>query len=267
MNSFAHSRVTSAAVDRIPIKRTETLSSFTREKPLHVDVIIPALNEAQSVAAVVQAIPRPPVRNVYVVDNGSIDETAANARSAGATVVRESRRAYGSACLAGLRALPLDCEVVVFLDADGSDDLGDLQSLLQPIEAGIADLVVGSRTQGEPEPGALTVQQRTGNWIATKWLRERYGLAATDLGPFRAIRSSCLSRLGMSDLDYGWTVEMQIKAALKGLRYAEVPVRYRNRVGRSKISGTVRGALGAGLKITFLLARYELVRSGRLVCR
>jgi glycosyltransferase involved in cell wall biosynthesis len=233
---------------------------------LHVDVIIPALNEAQSVAAVVQAIPRPPVRNVYVVDNGSIDETAANARSAGATVIRESRRGYGSACLAGLKALPLDSEVVVFLDADGSDDLGDLQSLLQPIYAGIADLVVGSRTQGEPEPGALSFQQRTGNWIATKWLRERYGLAATDLGPFRAIRSSCLSQLGMSDLDYGWTVEMQIKAALKGLRYAEVPVRYRNRVGRSKISGTIRGALGAGLKITFLLARYELVRSGRLVC-
>jgi glycosyltransferase involved in cell wall biosynthesis len=231
---------------------------------LHVDVIIPALNEAQSVAAVVQAIPRPPVRDVYVVDNGSTDETAANAWSAGATVVGELRRGYGSACLAGLRALPLDSEVVVFLDADGSDDLGELQSLLQPIEAGIADLVVGSRTRGKPEQGALTVQQRIGNWIATKWLRERYGLAATDLGPFRAIRRSCLNQMGMSDLDYGWTVEMQIKAALKGLRYAEVPVQYRKRIGRSKISGTVRGALGAGLKIIFLLVRYELVRWGRL---
>ncbi len=233
---------------------------MTREAPLHVDVIIPALNEAQSVAAVVQAIPRPSVRNVYVVDNGSTDETAPNAQRAGATVVRESRKGYGSACMAGLRALPVDCDVVVFLDADGSDDLGELQSLLQPIEAGVADLVVGSRTQGKSERGALTVQQRIGNWIATKWLRERYGLAATDLGPFRAIRRSCLSQLGMSDLDYGWTVEMQIKAALNGLRYAEVPVRYRKRIGRSKISGTVRGALGAGLTIIFLLVRYELVR-------
>ncbi len=233
---------------------------------MHVDVIIPALNEAPSVAAVVRAIRRPPVRNVYVVDNGSTDETAANASSAGATVVRESRRGYGSACLAGLRALPIDSDVVVFLDADGSDDLGELQSLLQPIEAGSADLVVGSRTQGKPEQGSLTVQQRIGNWIATKWLRERYGLAATDLGPFRAIRRSCLSQIGMSDLNYGWTVEMQIKAALNGLRYAEVPVQYHKRIGRSKISGTVRGALAAGLKIIFLLARYELCRAARLSC-
>jgi glycosyltransferase involved in cell wall biosynthesis len=225
---------------------------------LPVDVVIPALDEAASVAAVVRALPRPPVRTVVVVDNGSRDGTAGAARRAGATVVAEPRRGYGSACLAGLRALPADTGVVVFLDADGSDDPAFLPALVAPILAGRADLVVGARVG--VEPGAFTPPQRLGNALAARWLRARFGLAASDLGPFRAVRRAALDRLGMSDRGYGWTVEMQIKAARAGLAYAEVPVPYRRRgAGASKISGTVRGTLGAGLTILALLARHDLL--------
>jgi glycosyltransferase involved in cell wall biosynthesis len=228
---------------------------------MRVDVIIPALNEAPSVGEVVCALPRSLVRTVLVVDNGSTDGTATRAREAGAEVVLEPRRGYGSACLAGLRSLPPDTEVVVFLDADGSDDPSSLHRLLAPIEAGQADLVVGSRALGEAEPGALSVQQRVGNVVAAAYLRIRFGLPATDLGPFRAIRRTCLDELSMADRDYGWTVEMQLKAARKGLRYAEVPVRYRRRrAGTSKVAGTVRGTIGATVKILGLLAWHDLVR-------
>lgn len=227
------------------------------------DVIIPALDEAASIADVVQAIPRPTVRKVLVVDNGSTDGTAAAARAAGAEVVPEPRRGYGAACLAGLRALPPDTELVVFLDGDGSDDPRLLPEIVRPIAEGAADFVVGARASDRAEEGSLTIQQRLGNSIAARWLRARFGLPATDLGPFRAIRRSSLDALGMSDRGYGWTVEMQIKAARKGLRYAEVPVPYRRRKGRSKISGTFRGALGAGLKILGLLFWYDLLARGR----
>ncbi|MGI8783706.1 MAG: glycosyltransferase family 2 protein [Acidobacteriota bacterium] len=227
---------------------------------MRIDVIIPALNEAAAIAAVVRSIPRPPAREIIVVDNGSKDGTADAARAAGARVISEPRRGYGSACLAGLRALQPDTEIIVFLDADGSDDPTLLPQIVQPIAAGVADLVVGSRTAGIVEPGALTPQQRIGNVVAASWLRLRFGLPATDLGPFRAIGREQLQALAMSDRDYGWTVEMQIKAARNGLRYVEVPVPYRRRVGRSKISGTVRGTLGATFKILGLLAWHDLVR-------
>lgn len=225
---------------------------------MKVDVIIPALNEALSIAGVVQRIPAGLVRSVLVVDNGSTDGTGEVAQAAGARVVREPRRGYGQACLSGIAALPADCEVVVFLDGDGSDVPELLPVLLEPISSGRADLVIGSRSLGAAEPGALTLQQRLGNKIASTWLRRRFGQPATDLGPFRAIRRESLEQLAMSDRDYGWTVEMQISAARQGLRYAEVPVPYRRRIGQSKVSGTVRGAAGAAFKILGLLAWHDL---------
>lgn len=230
---------------------------------LPVDVIIPALNEAGAIRNVVRGVLSQGVRGVYVVDNGSDDGTAEIAAHAGAVVVDESRRGYGAACMAGLRALPSDTGIVVFVDADGSDDLRALGQLVAPIRDGKADFVVGSRALGFAEAGSMTFAQRIGNVIASAWLRGRFGIPATDLGPFRAIRASSLRSLDMADTDYGWTVEMQIKAARAKLRYREVPVSYRRRVGRSKISRTVRGTLGAGVKILSLLARYDLrSRSG-----
>ncbi len=226
---------------------------------MRIEVIIPALNEAESIGDVVRGIPRPPVESVVVVDNGSTDETAERARAAGARVIHEPRRGYGSACLAGIRSLLPETDIVVFLDADGSDDPAALALLVEPIVADTADLVVGSRVLGRSEPGALAWQQRLGNWIATRWLRGRFGLAATDLGPFRAIRRSSLEKLSMSDRGYGWTVQMQLEAVEKGLRYAEVAVPYRRRrYGKSKVTGTMRGSIGAAVKILGLLAWYDL---------
>lgn len=227
----------------------------------HIDVIIPALNEAASIGRVVRGIPRPPVRTVIVVDNGSVDLTAAAARAAGAAVVLERRRGYGSACLAGIRMLPSDTDVVVFMDGDGSDDAAQIAHLVAPIVEGRADLVVGSRTAAAARAGTLTVPQRIGNVVASSWLRLRFGMPATDLGPFRAIRRVALDELAMSDPDYGWTVEMQIKAARRGLRYVEVPVPCRPRqAGTSKVSGTLRGTVGATIKILGLLAWHDVVR-------
>ncbi len=228
---------------------------------MRVDVIIPALDEAETIQSVIGSLPRPVVRNIIVVDNGSTDGTADRAREAGAQVVAEPRRGYGAACLAGIRSLPHDTDVVVFLDADGSDDPSCLPRLLEPIARDRADLVIGSRVLGRAEPGALTLQQRIGNRVATAWLRRRFALPATDLGPFRAIRRASLDALGMTDRSYGWTVEMQLRAARKGLRYAEVPVPYRRRKGgASKVAGTVRGTVGATVKILGLLAWHDLVR-------
>lgn len=225
-------------------------------------MIIPALDESAAIGGVVAAVLRTGVSAVTVVDNGSSDDTADVARRAGARVVVEAERGYGAACLAGLRALASPDgrghdEVIVFLDGDGSDSADGIPALVRPILAGEADLVVGARWPSEA--GALAPAQRAGNAIASAWLRLRFGLSASDLGPFRAIRRSCLDSLGMSDRGYGWTVEMQIKAARAGLRYREVRVPYRRRQGgRSKISGTVRGTIGAALTILGLLVRYGM---------
>ena len=220
------------------------------------DVVIPALDEELALPHVLAEIPPERVRRVVVCDNGSTDRTAEVARAAGATVVREPRRGYGSACARALELLAGDPpDVVVFLDGDRSDRPGEMGLLLDAI-AGGADLVVGSRVLGRRERGSLTPQQRVGNAVACALLRGIYGARYTDLGPFRAIRWHSLVRLGMRDPDYGWTVEMQIKAARLGLRHAEVPVSYRRRIGRSKVSGTITGTVRASASILGLLARH-----------
>ncbi|MEM1414221.1 MAG: glycosyltransferase family 2 protein [Myxococcota bacterium] len=221
-----------------------------------VDVIIPALNEERALPKVLADVPRPPVRRVVVADNGSTDRTAEVARAGGAEVVHEVEKGYGAACLLALAHLEADPpDVVVFLDGDYSDHPEELPSLLAPLATG-ADLVIGSRTRGALRRGALTPQQRAGNAVACVALRVLYGARYSDLGPFRAIRWDALQRLGMKDRNWGWTVEMQIKAAQQGLVHAEVPVSYRPRIGESKVSGTVRGTLGASWKILWLLARH-----------
>jgi len=227
---------------------------------LRVDVVIPARDEEESIARAVAAIDPALVSRVIVVDNGSRDRTAETARRAGATVVSEPRRGYGAACLAGLafvRERPPD--VVAFLDADLSEDPAQLPALIEPIRSGRADLVIGSRTLGDREAGSLTPVQEFGNRLATTMLRALFGARFSDLGPFRAIRWEALERLKMRDRGYGWTVEMQARAARAGLSCAEIPVRHRvRRAGRSKVAGTLRGVLGAGMKIPLTIVRVRL---------
>lgn len=220
---------------------------------LRIGLVIPALDEAASIGLVVRSVP-PWVDRVVVADNGSSDQTAEVAAAAGAQVVREPRRGYGSACLAGAEAVR-DCDVVVFADADGSDDLAEMNRVVAPILTGHAALVIGSRVRGRAEKGALTPQQRFGNALACLLIRLRWRVRFTDLGPFRAVTRQALDRLAMADPDYGWTVEMQVKAAQSSMAVVEVPVSYRRRIGRSKISGTVRGVLAAGAKILWVIAR------------
>ena len=224
-----------------------------------IDVVIPALNEEASLPLVLADLPRPPVRRVVVADNGSADGTARVAREGGAIVVPAARRGYGSACLAGLDHLRRNDppDVVVFVDADFSDHPDELPRLVAPILAGEADLVIGSRVLGEREPGALLPQARAGNLVACLLIRLLYGHRYTDLGPFRAVRWDALERLGMADPNFGWTAEMQVKALRHGLRVAEVPVSYRQRVGVSKITGTIAGTVRAGYKILWTVLRYS----------
>ena len=227
---------------------------------LRVDVIIPARDEEESIARAVSSLDPAAVARVIVVDNGSRDRTAEVARRAGAMVVSEPRSGYGAACLAGLAYLrSRPPEVVAFVDADLSDDPAQLPELLTPIREGRADLVIGSRTLGEREAGSLTPVQELGNRLATAMLGVLFGARFTDLGPFRAIRWDALERLRMRDRGYGWTVEMQARAARAGLRWAEIPVRHRvRRAGRSKVAGTLRGMLGAGLGIPLTIVRVRL---------
>lgn len=238
---------------------------------MHVSVVIPAYNEQatieqvirtqrESIARVLEARGIAGEVAIFVADNGSEDDTAGVAKRAGATVVWAPERGYGSACLSALRNVPASSDIVLFVDADGSDDPRDVDALLDPILRGEADFCVGSRVMGERlgmvESGALTPVQRFGNQLATHLLRWRFGYPYTDLGPFRALRSSALHRLSMDDRNYGWTLQMQARAAALGLRTREVPVHYgRRKGGKSKISGDLRGAFWAGTIILRTLWR------------
>jgi glycosyltransferase involved in cell wall biosynthesis len=222
-----------------------------------VAIVIPALNEEESIGRVIEAIPKQVAAEIVVVDNGSTDRTAEIARAHGARVVAEPRRGYGAACLAGIAAAG-EAEVIAFLDADFSDDPTRLADLVQPILRGEADLVIGSRMLGRRERGALPLHSLLGNRLAGAILTHLYGQRTTDLGPFRAIRRSTLEQLQMRDAGFGWTMEMQAKAARLRARLLEVPAPYRKRIGRSKITGSLAASAKAAAVI--LWTAFRLVR-------
>ncbi|MBK9449316.1 MAG: glycosyltransferase family 2 protein [Bacteroidetes bacterium] len=224
-------------------------------------VIIPAFNEAESIGKVVGDIPKGLVREVVVVNNSSTDATETNAKAAGATVLRETRRGYGFACLCGIAYANAKQgaerpDIIVFIDGDYSDHPEQLPELLRPILEEGYDMVIGSRALGARERGSMTPQQVFGNWLATTLIRLFYRTRYTDLGPFRVIKMDKLLALEMKDQTYGWTVEMQLKAAKKKFKTTEVPVNYRRRIGVSKVSGTVKGTILAGYKILYTIFRY-----------
>ncbi len=222
-------------------------------------VIIPAYNEENSIAKVVNDIPEGLVDEVIVVNNNSNDATDVNAQNAGATVLHEARPGYGFACLKGIeyiKQLQPQPDIVVFIDADYSDHPEEMPLLVQPIINGM-DMVIGSRALGKKEKGSMTVQQIFGNWLATRLLKIFYNVQYSDLGPFRAIRYVKLVEINMQDTTYGWTVEMQLKAAKLKMKIIEVPVNYRKRIGFSKISGTVKGTVLAGYKIITTIFKYR----------
>jgi len=224
-----------------------------------IKVIIPAYNEADSIAKVIQDIPEI-VDEIIVVNNNSTDKTAENATKAGATVLTEHRKGYGYACLKGIDYLVTkekETDIVVFLDGDYSDYPEELTKLLQPILTNKIDLVIGARTKERREDASMMPQQIFGNWLATSLMKIMFGAKFTDLGPFRAIKYNALLALKMQDKTYGWTVEMQLKAIKQGLSYTEVPVRYRNRIGVSKVSGTIKGSIFAGIKILSWIFKYS----------
>uniref|UniRef100_UPI0040480AAE glycosyltransferase family 2 protein n=1 Tax=Algoriphagus sp. TaxID=1872435 RepID=UPI0040480AAE len=226
--------------------------------PPIVDVIIPAFNEEKSIGKVIRDIPKL-VRHVVVANNNSTDRTAEVAKAAGAQVVFEPQKGYGKACLTAMdwvQQQVVQPDILVFLDGDYSDYPEQLEMLIAPILGGEADLVIGSRSLGEREAGSMTFPQVFGNALATMLMRWMYGAKFSDLGPFRAIHWRKLIALGMVDQNFGWTIEMQIKAHQAGLSYMEVPVTYRKRIGVSKVSGTVKGVFGAGYKIIFTIFKY-----------
>ncbi len=223
-------------------------------------VIIPAYNEENSIAKVIHDIPAGLVHEVIVVNNNSNDATDVNARKAGATILHEERPGYGYACLKGieyakqLQPLP---DIIVFIDADYSDHPEEMPLLVQPILNEGMDMVIGSRALGKKEKGSMTIPQVFGNWLATSLLKTFYNVSYTDLGPFRAIRYDKLMAINMQDTTYGWTVEMQVKAAKLKMKTIEVPVSYRKRIGISKISGTIKGTVLAGYKIITTIFKYR----------
>lgn len=223
---------------------------------LRIVAIIPALNEEVAIPVVVRSVPRDVVRRVIVVDNGSTDHTAAVARAAGADVIVQPRRGYGSACRAGVEAAP-DADVLVFLDGDGSFDAAETYQVVAPILAGQADLVLGSRELGGVAPDAMPQHQRWGNRLVAALLRGLYGIHVTDVGPFRAIRRTTLEALDMHELTYGWPIEMVVKAARHKARIVEVPTAYAVRLGgTSKVGGTVRGSILAAYYMLLITLKH-----------
>ncbi|GMQ24470.1 glycosyltransferase family 2 protein [Algoriphagus sp. oki45] len=226
--------------------------------PPIIDVIIPAYNEEKSIPKVIAEIPKF-VRHIVVANNNSTDQTQQAAETAGAKVVFEPQKGYGKACLTAMdwiKKQEIQPDIVVFLDGDYSDYPEEMRELVQPILDEKADMVIGSRALGQRESGSMTFPQVFGNWLATTMMKYMQGAKFSDLGPFRAIVWRKLLDLNMVDQNFGWTIEMQIKAHKAGLRYTEVPVNYRKRIGVSKVSGTVKGVIGAGYKIIFTIFRY-----------
>jgi glycosyltransferase involved in cell wall biosynthesis len=228
---------------------------------MRVSVVIPTRNEAGSIGRVLNDIPRPPVTEIVVVDADSTDGTGAIASANGARVIAEPRRGYGRACLTGIQQLP-STDIIVFLDGDYSDRPAELPGLVDPIIAGRADIVIGSRLAGR-EAGALPWHSVVGNRMAAWLIRLLYGVAITDLGPFRAARADVIRSLDLHETSYGWAVELILRGALAGARIVEVPVSYHPRIGRSKITGTVRGSLGAAWCIFSRIFQYRWRNSTR----
>jgi len=229
-----------------------------------VSVVIPALNEEEPIRDVVRSVLATGVpREVIVVDNGSTDNTAANARAAGAKVVNEPNRGYGRACAAGVRSVSLECDIIVFLDGDGSDCPEFIPQMIEPIVAGTHDFVIGSRARGKREPGSMNFQQLFAGRLAGVLVSLLYGVRYTDMCPFRAIGPKTLASLGMREETYGWNLEMQMRAAKKRLRILEIPVDHRCRTGGvSKVSGTLRGTFVAGTRIAATLFRVAFESRG-----
>ena len=223
---------------------------------MRIAVVIPTMNEAGSIARVLQAIPRPPVTDVVVVDADSTDGTAAIAAAHGARVVIEPRRGYGRACLTGIEHVS-PSDIIVFLDGDYSDRPEELPTLIEPILTDRADIVIGSRLAGQRAPGALPWHSIAGNWTAARLIGLLYGVRITDLGPFRAARGDTIRALGLRETSYGWAVELILRGAMRGQRIAEVPVSYFPRIGQSKITGTVGGSLGAAWYIFGRIFQYR----------
>ncbi len=226
---------------------------------MQVDVIIPAFNEQNSIGSVITAIPKDLVRDIVVVDNNSSDETSINAKNAGATVLSETSQGYGYACLKGIshaKQKEQQPDVVVFMDADYSDFPEEITLLLNKIWNG-ADMVIGNRVKKKREKGSMTIPQAFGNWLACWLMRILYGYRYHDLGPFRAIKFEKLLAMDMQDQTYGWTVEMQLKALKNKLKIEQVDVSYRKRIGKSKISGTIKGTVLAGYKIITTIFKYK----------
>lgn len=229
------------------------------KEKVRVVVIIPAFNEQESVGCVINDIPKDLVDEIIVVNNASTDLTEENAIKAGATVLKQPIRGYGNACLKGMEyvaAINPQVDIVVFCDADYSDHPEHLAELINPIINDEIDMVIGSRARGKREKGSMTIPQIFGNWLATRLLRLIYRVKFTDLGPFRAIKYNKLLELEMKDKTFGWTVEMQLKAAKKKFKCLEIPVDYRKRIGFSKISGTVKGSIMAGYKVLWTIFKY-----------
>jgi glycosyltransferase involved in cell wall biosynthesis len=226
---------------------------------VRVSVIIPTRNEAQAIGRVLADLPRNLVNEVIVVDNCSSDGTPEIAARMGARVISETRRGYGRACLTGVAAADAP-DVVVFLDGDYSDRPAELSLLLAPITAGHADVTIGSRLAGPRASGALPWHALFGNWLAASLIRNLFGLGISDLGPFRAARADALRAVELKETTYGWAVELIVKGAIRGLRIVEVPVSYHPRIGKSKISGTLTGTIGAAWFILSLITRYYLQR-------
>jgi glycosyltransferase involved in cell wall biosynthesis len=227
---------------------------------MKISVVIPTFNEEQAIGEVVRAVPMDRIHDIVVVDNGSTDDTARQASIAGARVVFESRPGYGSACLAGAKAAA-EADVLVFLDGDRSDDPRQLEIVAAPVLDNRADLVIGSRIKGTLEKGAMPLHGRLGNRFIVSLLRRFYGVNITDIGSFRAIRSQTLFGLKMEQMTYGWPVEMVVKAARIGLRVQSVPINYRRRIGKSKVTGTVRGTILATYYMFLLPLKYLFIKS------